>query len=195
MELKLKEIAEITEGKSGDWKVETFEVSEQQAKIFNVRMFLKAGMCHRGVESGTYKRLVCNGDTIMSNTYAEIRDNFKFVLVATGNVLINGLGLGVCLSAILEKKEVNSVTIIEISKDVIKLIAPVFEKDKRVKIINADAFEWKPPKGIKYDAVWHDIWNDICADNLEDMKRLHRKYGKRCKWQGSWCRDLCELYN
>ena len=195
MELKLKEIAEIPEGESGDWKVEIFEVSEREAKIFNIRMAFKPGMSHRLINPGTYKRLVCDGNVVMSNTPAEIYDNLEFIRIATGNILINGLGLGVCLSARVEKKEINSVIVIEISKDVIKLIAPVFEKDKRIKIINADAFEWKQPKGIKYDAVWHDIWNDICGDNLEDMKRLHRKYGRRCKWQGSWCRYLCELYN
>ena len=35
----------------------------------------------------------------------------------------------------------------------------------------------------------HDIWDDICLDNLETMATLHRKYGRRCDWQGSWKRD------
>jgi hypothetical protein len=54
------------------------------------------------------------------------------------------------------------------------------------------AFEWKPPKGVRYDAAWHDVWDDICTDNLVGMRKLHRKYGKRCGWQGSWCRGECE---
>lgn len=68
MELKLKEISEIPEGKSGDWKVEKFDVSEQQAKIFNVLTAFKPGMSHRLIDPGAYKRLICDGSTVMSNT-------------------------------------------------------------------------------------------------------------------------------
>ena len=64
--------------------------------------------------------------------------------------------------------------------------------DCKLNIICADALEWKPPKGTRYNAVWHDIWDNICGDNLDDMKKLHRKYGRRTNWQGSWCRDQCE---
>ena len=68
-------------------------------------------------------------------------------------------------------------------------------KDKRVTIINADAFEWKPPKDQRYDVVWHDIWDNICGDNLPEMTKLHRKYGKKTDWQGSWCKYECKRYS
>ena len=108
-------------------------------------------------------------------------------------ILINGLGLGVCLAAILESDVPEKIVVVEKSEDVIKLVGPTFENDSRVEIIHADALEYKPPKGEKYDAVWHDIWPNICSDNLESMKKLHRKYGRRAAWQGSWARGLCEL--
>ena len=76
----------------------------------------------------------------------------------------------------------------------IDLVGPSFSHDDRVNIICADAFEWRPPKGVRYNAVWHDIWDDICTDNLPEMTRLHRKYGRRADWQGSWCRELCKRY-
>ena len=147
------------------------------------------------IRLGEYKQLTRNGKVVMSNTQAEIRDHLFFIFRAKkgGNILINGLGLGVALSAILESKEVKTVTIIEKSEDVIKLVGPSFSHDDRVKIICADAYIWKPPKGVKYDVVWHDIWDSICTDNLEEMKTLHRKYGRRCNWQGSWCRARVEL--
>jgi spermidine synthase len=93
---------------------------------------------------------------------------------------------------VLEKPEVERVTVIEKSEDVIVLVAPSFSKDNRVQIILADAFEYQPPKGVRYGAVWHDIWDTICGDNLPSMHRLHRKYGRRTEWQNSWCRELCE---
>lgn len=40
--------------------------------------------------------------------------------------------------------------------------------------------------------VWHDVWDYIDANNLTQMHALHRKYGRRADWQGSWCRDQCE---
>jgi hypothetical protein len=27
---------------------------------------------------------------------------------------------------------------------------------------------------------------------LVEMRSLHRRYGSRCDWQGSWCRRECE---
>lgn len=184
----------VPDGKLGDWAVSTFEASEKDAKWHNARALLAPGA--RTIEPGKYKSLTRNGYLVMSNTQAEIRDHLSFIWKAKrgGNIMINGLGLGVALSAILESDKVTSVTVIEKSADVITLVGPSFAHDKRVKIIHADAFEWKPPKGVRYSAVWHDIWDDICADNLPEMTRLHRKYGRRTDWQGSWCKDLCKRY-
>ncbi len=184
----------IPDNKINNWEISTFEVSEQDADFHNMRAMFKPGS--RTIKSGKYKRLTHNGQIIMSNTSAEISDHLSFIFRAkkSKNVLINGLGLGVALTEILKSEIVENITIIEKSKDVIDLVAPSFESDKRVNIIHADAFEYKPIKGIKYDAVWHDIWDNICADNLPEMTKLHRKYGKRTDWQGSWCKELCKRY-
>jgi len=188
MEIKIN----ISDGKSGDWEVSTFEVSEKDANFHNLRASFHPGA--RTIKPGRYKKLVRNGSIIMSNTPAEIDDLLYFVFESAdrgGNILINGLGLGVALIAILKYKNINTITVIEKSEDIIKLIAPSFVHDKRINIIHADAFEWKPPKGMRYNVIWHDIWKDICSDNLPEMTKLHRKYGRRCDWQGSWCKELC----
>lgn len=172
---------------SNDWRVESFEVEEGDFSQ-TISMF-KTG---RGVPTGNYKRLMRGGTCVMSNTPDEIRDFMRFVRIATGSVLVNGLGLGVLLKALLDKPEVTDVTVIEKSEDVIKLVAPTYLNDSRVIIINADAFEYKAPKGKRYNAVWHDIWDNICSDNLNEMKTLHRKYGRKTDYQESWCRWHCE---
>ena len=182
-------IQDIPNGQSGMWKVEDFEVPENSLE--NMRLAFQPG--GRTVKPGNYKKLTRNGKLIMSNTQAEMQDQSYFVYKAHGNVLINGLGLGCALAKILEKEDVKFVTVIENSKDVIKLIAPFFKEDSRVNIIHSDAFEWKPPKGVRYNAVWHDIWDDICGDNLPEMTKLHRKYGRRTDWQESWCKELCKI--
>ena len=185
---------DIPDAKSGIWEVSTFKVTEKDAKLFNMRASFQPGF--RIIEAGTYKKLTRNNTIIMSNTSAEIKDHLDFIYKAKkqgDNVLINGLGLGVALVEILKSEKITSVTVIENSEDVIKLVAP-YITDSRINIIHADAFTWKPPKKIKYSCVWHDIWDDICSDNLSEMTKLHRKYGKCTEWQGSWCKELCKRY-
>ena len=186
---------DVPEGTSGNWTVEDFIISEEGAKFANLRAAFHPGA--RYVKPGKFKRLIRGSKTIMSNTPAEINDHSYFIHTAKqagGNILINGLGLGVCLKAILESEKVEHITVIEKSPDVISLVGPTFENDDRVTIVCGDAFEYKPPKGMRYSAVWHDIWDDICVDNLPEMTKLHRKYGRRTDWQGSWCKELCKRY-
>lgn len=183
----------IPDGKRGDWKISTFKVSEADALIFNVRATFSFGNRGRYISPGTYKKLTRNGTTVMSNTDAEIVDHYTFFQKAedADHILINGLGLGVTLTKILQYDKIKTITVIEISEDVINLVAPYFIHPK-IKIIHADAFTWCPPKGKRYSTVWHDIWDNLCIDNMPDMYKLHRKYGKRCDWQESWSRLQCE---
>ena len=187
----LENKVDVPEGKKGEWSVEHFVVNEEDEKLGKLRaIFSGRG---RFVPAGTYTALKRNGATVMTDTPDEIGDHRVAIQKAKGNCLINGLGLGVVLKAILEKSEVKHVTVIEKSAEVIALVGLHYKKqfDSKLTIINADALDWKPPKGTFYGMVWHDIWNDICSDNLPEMHRLHRKYGKRSAWQGSWCRGLC----
>lgn len=144
------------------------------------------------VPAGNYKRLMRGDTVVMSNTPMEVRTNQPIIRRAHGSVLINGLGLGMALTAILAKPAVESVAVVEKSPEVIELVAPHFA-DPRVRIINADALDYKPPSGIRFNAVWHDIWDYVTADNLPQMHTLHRKYGRRADWQDSWCRYKCEV--
>lgn len=178
---------DVPDGTSGEWKIETKKVEERE--LSQVLSMMKTG---RGVPGGIYKILKRGGTTVMSNTPDEIRDFMNFVDRAVGSVLVNGLGLGVLLKALLNKTEITEVVVIEKSTDVIKLVGEHYTKDPRVTIINADAFEYTPPKNKRFNAAWHDIWDNICSDNLEEMKRLHRKYGKKADYQESWCRYQCE---
>jgi len=176
------------DGRSGDWAIETFEVSKQEADFARIRSMFRP---LESVEAGTYKRLVRGRTIVMSNTQMELRTNRAIMHRAKGHILINGLGLGVVLAYILGKPEVESVTVVEKSADVIALTAPHFT-DKRLNIVHADAYEYKPEKGVRFAAVWHDIWDDICADNLTSMTRLKRKYGRRTDWQGCWSEYECQ---
>lgn len=182
---------DVPDGRSDDWAVETFMVSQREADFQNLRARISSS--DRPIQPGKYKRLVCGKCVVMSNTPVEVMDHWEFIRTAqqVESVLINGLGLGVALKAVLDSNTVKKVKVIEIAESVIKLVAPSYRRDPRVEIIHADAFEYKPPRGERYRAVWHDIWNDICADNLPEMSKLKRKYTRRTAWQGCWCEEFC----
>lgn len=179
----------VPEGESNDWKIERFTVSEDDETLERLRAMMHR--TRRYARAGNYTRLMRRFDVIMSDTHDEIRDHFEVIHRAHGNCLINGLGLGMVLQAIARKPEVERVTVIELSSDVISLAAPHYRAmfGNKIEIIQADAYEYKPERGSHFGVVWHDIWDFICEDNLEGMKRLHRKYGRLTDWQGSWERD------
>ena len=185
---------DIPEGQSGEWRIEKFTVSEQEAKFSELRAKISFSDRGRPVKAGIYTRLLRNGTLVMSDTPAEIDDHYGTLRWSRGNVLLNGLGLGVALKIVLGNQGVKKVFVNELSEDVIKLVRPYFTDD-RVVINHADAFEWKPPRGTRFGMIWHDIWDNICEDNLPEMKKLHRKYGHyldKGGEQGSWGRDLLD---
>lgn len=76
---------------------------------------------------------------IMSDTPSEIREHKMAIEDATGDVVITGLGLGCIVSALLAKPDVNTITVVEIDRDVIALTGPYYADEPRVTIVNADA--------------------------------------------------------
>lgn len=179
----LKQV-EIPEGESGGYKIERFTVTGEEFQGFG----------YGYVPPGTYTRLMRGRTIVMSDTPDEMRDHYRIVKQSHGQVIIAGLGVGMVLYNMLEKPEVEHVDVIEISEDVISLVAPWFiaKYGDRVSIIHADALEYSPPKGTLYDVAWFDIWDNICADNLENMKKLTRKYARIAEVKGSWARERCE---
>jgi len=180
---------DVPEGKVGAYRIERFTVDKHGSQM----SFITGK--GRGVSEGTYTRLMRGEDVVMSDTYDEVRDHHEAIWKAKGHCLVNGLGIGMVLQAMANKPEVTMVTAIEISPEVIELVGPHYLKrfPDKVEIIQANAFEYQPPKNIRYGAVWHDIWGDMCEDNLPEMHKLHRKYGRRADWQGSWSRIRIEL--
>jgi hypothetical protein len=185
---------DVPEGKSGPWSIQRFTVSPKDAEMERLRAVFGGG--GRGVPEGTYTMLSRGGTTVMSDTPDEIRDHREAIRQARGRCLVAGLGIGMVAQAMLNKPEVTHVTIIELSSDVIALTGPwLTEKfPGRVTIIQADILSWTPPKGEKWDTAWFDIWDNICTDNLAEMKTLSRRFGRRANWKGSWSRSQCEYH-
>lgn len=185
------------EGRSGEWAVERFTVSEQEAALHNVRISCKPGIARRRIEPGTYTRLVRGRATcVMSDTPAELRDLSPLASKAEGVVLINGLGLGLATIFAANAPRTERVVVVEKSPDVLALVADhvlAACPAGKVEIVEADAFDWTPPKGARYDAAWHDVWDDIASGNLPQMTALKRRHARRAAWQGCWAEEVCRL--
>ena len=175
----------LPEGSAGPWIVERFTVPT-----------VRKGRAPfwREIPVGTYTRLRHRDHgIIMSDVPHEMLDHCEAVSRARGHCLINGLGLGMVLAAVLKKPDVTDVTVVEIDQDVIDLVGSTYAGDRRLAIVNADAFTYQPPEGRRYGMVWNDIWDGIrrSAANLKQMAMLRRKFDQIADWQGCWAEDLC----
>ena len=119
------------------------------------------GAMLQGISPGKYTRLMRGGEVIMSDTDMEKRTNREFVMNAYGDVLIGGLGIGLILMAIQEKEDIRTITVLEKSKKVIKMIESQLPLNKKTKIIQADVFKWEPSEQVRFNTVYMDIWTCI----------------------------------
>lgn len=188
----------VTQARAGDWKIDTFTLTEDDIFMNNLRA-IRDNNIELLVKPGTYTRLFHRlRGVVMSNTPMEVSTNAEFVRRATGRVMINGLGLGMVLRAVLDKKDVESVVVNEVDPDVITMVMPGFERDildGRLSIHQRDCFAYKPARGERYNVIWHDVWDDISAGNLEQMNMLKRRWAKRCDWQGCWSEQMDRRLN
>lgn len=144
---------------------------------------LRGAMHGQPLTRSKYARLIIRGECYMTDAEFERETNAEFLEHASGDVLIAGLGIGLILDPVLE--HCSSVTVVEKEPDVVALIGPHFTK---CNIICADIFEWEPPKGTKYHAIYFDIWPDICGDDSDEAARLHKKFRKYLN-KGGWMRS------
>lgn len=117
-----------------------------------------------------------NDDVWMSPTLMEYNTIIEPLNRAKGNVLTFGLGCGFFPYMCLIKDEVESVTIVEINKDIIntfkEYILPQFPKDKKIKIIEGDAFDYFNDKFVNnFDYTFVDIWKSN-SDGINIHERL-----------------------
>lgn len=111
-----------------------------------------------------YPAISKNNIIWMCITPNEIKTMQKHIDNAKGDVLTFGLGLGYYAYMVSLKKEVQSVTIIESSKEVIELfnkyILPQFQEKEKIHIVQSDAFKYLDKNDMnKFDYVFVDIYH------------------------------------
>ena len=131
-------------------------------------------------EGFSFPAVLEDGNEWMTLTPVDVDTCEKEIEKAHGKVVTFGLGLGYFAYMVSEKENVESITVVEKSENVIRLfekhILPNFTHKEKVRIVNADAFEYAEtvmPKE-KFDYAFVDTWRDA-SDGLpmyEKMKRL-----------------------
>jgi hypothetical protein len=181
--------SEVPEGRSGSWTVERVVIPERaydpladpRPDCFKFR-------------PGRYTCLRCDSIQFMTDLYDEWWTQRSAITEAHargGEVLITGLGLGLVAEAILREpaNRVTGITLVERSPDVIRLVAPYMETryPGKIKVVEANAFSWEPPKGRLFTVGWHDIWPDPASPKMADeINQLRERYRPWCDWQGFW---------
>lgn len=128
------------------------------------------------------------GEVVMEDTPFELKTHLGFIMGAFGNVLITGLGLGCVIRGLQANPNVEQITCIENSPDVLKMVAPYMPMEK-LTIIEADALEWTGKNKDPFDCAWHDLWTDRAAGQPHlDIwhAQLIRNCMNKTKYQGAW---------
>lgn len=170
----------------GEAKLVKFSIGEQESKYTILQAIRDGGLSY--CPQGDFIKLYVGNTLMMSDTKMEKDSNREFVIMAEGDVFIAGLGIGLILHNIKDKVEkgiVKSITVIEISQDVIDLVSPYY-KDMNINYICGDVMSYKPKKDEKYDTIYFDIWPTISTDNLDDMRKLSYTWRSHKKSKESW---------
>ncbi len=85
------------------------------------------------------------------------------------------------VKALDDKPDVSSITVIEREQEIIDLVLFDLQQSclMQIEVVLDDINIWRPPKGIKYNCIYFDIWNQIDGDNYEEMKFLHRSWAQK----------------
>lgn len=176
----------LNDEKIGDWEISSFKIDEFYAKARN--LFIKNPLMK--LKAGEYKKLTNKNGIVMSNTPMEQITHIKAINNAHGNVLVAGLGLGMYLYNIKDKKNIESITVVEYSDEVIQMVGKYFKKYDKIKIINDNIFDYIP--NIKYDFAFFDIWSDISEENRKEFQILKEKFSE-IKEIICWSEDILDI--
>lgn len=128
-------------------------------------------------EKFNFPAILEGGNEWMTLTPVDLDTCEEAISAARGRVVTFGLGLGYYAYMASEKKDVESVTVVELSSDVIRLfekyILPQMPNGHKIKIVNADAFEYaeKIMPNEHFDIAFVDTWRDA-SDGAPMYERM-----------------------
>ena len=140
-----------------------------------------------------------NGREWMTLQPNEMVTTYPAIDAAHGRVLTFGMGLGYFAYHAAQKENVESVTVVDISPDVIDLfkthILPQFPNKEKINIVCEDAFSFADTKMAgRFDFVFADIWHDA-GDGKELYLKMKEYAPKHPDIEFSfWLEDTIKCY-
>ncbi|MBO5879000.1 MAG: hypothetical protein J6Q68_00395 [Clostridia bacterium] len=125
----------------------------------------------------TFPAVLEGGNEWMTLTPIDVDTVQDAIRDANGNVITFGLGLGYYAYMAARKENVTSLTVVEKSEKIIELfkkhVLPRFDCKEKIRIINADAFEYAEHimPSEEYDYAFVDTWRDA-SDGLPMYERM-----------------------
>ena len=170
--------------KVGNWELKTEKYPAYRGVICDDMMifddFREVAPLGFFTEDFEFPAVLEDGNEWMTLTPVDLDTCEDAIAAAHGKVVTFGLGLGYYAYMAARKPEVESVTVVEKSEDVIKLfktyILPQLECAEKIRIVNDDAFlyaEHTMP-AERFDYAFVDTWRDASdgAPMYERMKAL-----------------------
>ena len=157
-------------GMVGNWSFETRVCKPYEAFVYDDPMIFPDGKIIPRIGffdvEYPFPAVLENGREWMTLMPNETNTTKPALDSAKGKVLTFGLGLGYFTYMAAIDPDVQSVTVVERSSDVIELfsnfVLPQFPDPQKVEIVQADAFDFAENrmKDGAYDSVFVDIWHD-----------------------------------
>lgn len=129
----------------------------------------------------------------MMSVPSETLTNDPYAYKARGNVVTFGLGIGYFVYMAMLNDKVTKVTVIEKSKEVIKLFEEIkkYFPDKPLEIIEGDAFDYFNQSFLKsFDYIYVDIWQSS-EDGRSIITKLLEQYLPPLRKCDFWIENSC----
>jgi len=184
------------------WKTPATDIPEQTVGNFRIlKRIVKAGTAWPMYKTFGYDYGIFMNDAVLTLLQERVGDAWRDWMVDSpyewyamveyamrtepSNVLVGGLGLGLILNCLADRKDLDMIKVVEINTDVINMISPHLPRDKRIEIIQGDFFKVVPKlsrNGETFNTVIVDIWAGYVPEYLEKFKEardmLNRFYPK-----------------
>lgn len=175
----------------GDWSIESMPISPDSAKQINFNWMKQRA--NRFIVAGKYTCLKHVGKIITTDTPADLDMVLKYLPNMNGTVLINGIKLGVIIKYLMGiPGKIKKLTVVEPDKKLLKLVSQqLLEYSPKfpVEFVHSEYLDYVPTCG--YDYVFHNCWSDIKSENLEEMRKLFKKYKSITGYQHAWWYHEC----
>lgn len=139
----------------GLWEIQRRERPPQEPAGATFRLLVGAdhqtALC-RMTEATLHQE---SGEVVMEDSLQELRRHMPVWLAARGRVLVTGLGLGCVVRGLLASPHVSHIDVIEIDRDILRIVGAEFSGNPRVRLIHDDALTCELPEG-RWDIAWHD---------------------------------------